>query len=160
MKNAASHPNFYAKISGLGTTVNNPNGWTAEDVRPYIEFAIEQFGENRCFCGGDWPVSLLAGSYSKSWTIYHSVLSELLDEKGCKKLCQEMRLNSIICKNAYLNYGCYNGGIVSRSRSFFCSVVLYTAEKSDTVVMANILVSAGFCMLVFSAHFHCVAYHS
>jgi L-fuconolactonase len=86
MKNAASHPNFYAKISGLGTTVNNPNGWTAEDVRPYIEFAIEQFGENRCFCGGDWPVSLLAGSYSKSWTIYHLVLSELLDEKGLEKV--------------------------------------------------------------------------
>jgi L-fuconolactonase len=30
-----------------------------DDIKPYIAFALEQFGSDRCFCGGDWPVSLL-----------------------------------------------------------------------------------------------------
>jgi L-fuconolactonase len=80
MKEAAMHENFYAKISGLGTTTKNLEGWSAEDIKPYIEFVLEQFGDDRCFCGGDWPVSLLAGSYTKSWNAYIDVLSKILNE--------------------------------------------------------------------------------
>jgi L-fuconolactonase len=86
MKIAAQQPNFYAKISGLGTASNNFNGWTVNDVKPYIEFTLQQFGEDRCFCGSDWPVSLQAGSYSKTWNAYRSILSELLDENGLQKV--------------------------------------------------------------------------
>jgi L-fuconolactonase len=80
MKEAAMHENFYAKISGLGTTTKNGTAWTAENIKPYIEFVLEQFGDDRCFCGGDWPVSLLAGSYTKSWNAYIDVLSKILNE--------------------------------------------------------------------------------
>ncbi|MEY2917672.1 MAG: hypothetical protein RIS73_1386 [Bacteroidota bacterium] len=79
MKEAAGNKNFYAKISGLGTTTKNLTGWTTEDLKPYIEFALEQFGDDRCFCGGDWPVSLLAGSYTKTWMAYKEVLSNVLN---------------------------------------------------------------------------------
>jgi L-fuconolactonase len=79
MRTAARHKNFYAKISGLGTTSGNFTGWDAEEVKPYIAFALEHFGVNRCFCGGDWPVSLLAGSYQKVWHIYTTVINSLLD---------------------------------------------------------------------------------
>jgi L-fuconolactonase len=77
IKKAAAHKNIYAKISGLGGAANNP-GWTAGDIKPYIEFVLTHFGADRCFCGGDWPVSLLAGSYEKTWQIYKEVLSDLL----------------------------------------------------------------------------------
>ncbi|HEY4150961.1 MAG TPA: amidohydrolase family protein [Chitinophagaceae bacterium] len=81
LKAAAAHPQFFVKISGLGTASGNAAGWTAGDTRPYIEFVLQQFGPARCLCGGDWPVSLLAGSYTQTWTAYRQVLKELLNEE-------------------------------------------------------------------------------
>lgn len=65
MREAARHDNIYVKISGLGRL---------DDVRPCIEFVLEQFGEGRCFCGGDWPVALLTGSYEEIWKRYLQVV--------------------------------------------------------------------------------------
>jgi len=76
---AAANPNVYAKISGLGTASGNWDGWQAEDLRPYVEFAVGLFGPGRCMCGGDWPVSVLAGGYVKAWTAYRALLSDLPD---------------------------------------------------------------------------------
>lgn len=86
MKEAAAHKNFYAKISGLGTTVNIGEAWTANDIKPYVSFAIEHFGEERCFCGGDWPVSLLAGSYTKTWTTYKELITQLVNADSQAKI--------------------------------------------------------------------------
>jgi L-fuconolactonase len=86
MKAAAEHKNFYAKISGLGTTSGNHTGWTNDDLKPYIGFAIQNFGTDRCFCGGDWPVSLLAGSYTKIWNAYQDIINELTTEKERQKI--------------------------------------------------------------------------
>lgn len=88
IKEAAACPNIYAKISGLGTTAANPFRWTAADILPYIGFALDQFGEDRCFCGGDWPVSLLGGDYVTTWQAYSEVLHTLLDEQGIEKVLQ------------------------------------------------------------------------
>lgn len=89
MKEAASHQNFHAKISGLGTASGNFEGWTNHDLKPYIEFVLENFGENRCFCGGDWPVSLLAGGYAKTWNSYQIILSSLLNNSAKPKVFSE-----------------------------------------------------------------------
>lgn len=78
MKEAAQHKNFYAKISGLGTTAQKGANWTADDIKPYVAFALQQFGTDRCFLGGDWPVSLLAGNYTNAWKNYRTVIDELL----------------------------------------------------------------------------------
>jgi L-fuconolactonase len=86
MKEAASHPGFYMKISGMGITAGKGADWTVEDIQPYVEFALEQFGTDRCFCGGDWPVCLLAGSYSQSWNNYKKVLTDLLDPSDQDKV--------------------------------------------------------------------------
>ncbi|SDL67375.1 L-fuconolactonase [Catalinimonas alkaloidigena] len=80
MQEAAQHDGFYAKISGLGTTSGKLYDWTADDLEPYVAFAIEHFGTERCFCGGDWPVSLLAESYVHTWQAYQQLLQSLLDE--------------------------------------------------------------------------------
>lgn len=96
MKTIAGNSHAYAKISGMGTASGNPTGWTADDVRPYIAHALELFGAGRCFCGGDWPVSLLAGSYQNHWMIYRNILEGLL---------QEADANLVLHANAENFYG-------------------------------------------------------
>jgi len=75
LKITAENPNVYAKISGLGTASGNWVGWTADDIRTYVEYAIATFGPDRCMLGGDWPVSVLAGGYIKAWTAYRAILA-------------------------------------------------------------------------------------
>jgi L-fuconolactonase len=90
MKEVAKHKNFYAKISGLGTVTKMKEGeWGMADLKPYVEFALEHFGEDRCFCGGDWPVSLLAGGYAGTWKTYITLLEELLNPAGREKVLYE-----------------------------------------------------------------------
>jgi L-fuconolactonase len=86
MITAATHPNFYVKISGLGTAARKGGDWTAADLEPCIGFALRHFGEDRCFCGGDWPVSLLAGSYERTWAAYRTGIEKWLDPGGQAKL--------------------------------------------------------------------------
>lgn len=85
MKVVAGNPNISAKISGLGTVAGG-KGWKEEDIEPYIAFALEVFGPERCFCGGDWPVSLLAGGYGMHWTAYQNILSRLLASDDLNKV--------------------------------------------------------------------------
>ncbi|MEP7109276.1 MAG: amidohydrolase family protein [Ferruginibacter sp.] len=87
MQEAAMHKNFYAKISGLGTVTRKKEGeWGEDDLKPYVEFTLQHFGEDRCFCGGDWPVSLLAGGYPATWQTYISLLEKLLNPVGQEKV--------------------------------------------------------------------------
>ena len=70
MKLAAQNPNVYAKISGLGTASGDFENWTADFVKGMVDWTIDVFGVERCMCGGDWPVSVLAGGYVKAWSAY------------------------------------------------------------------------------------------
>lgn len=58
----AAMPNVHCKISGVATEADHAN-WTRDQLRPYIEHAIDCFGFERVMFGGDWPVVELAGSY-------------------------------------------------------------------------------------------------
>lgn len=86
MTTAATHPNFYAKLSGLGTAARKGDAWTAADLEPGIEFILDHFGTHRCFCGGDWPVSLLAGSYERTWTAYRTLIEKKVDQQAQDRL--------------------------------------------------------------------------
>ncbi len=92
MKQAASHKSTYAKLSGLGTASKNED-WSQKNIQPYIEFIIEQFGVERVFCGGDWPVCLLAGPYSRTWKIYRDVLESLLTAEEQHKVLFKNAMN-------------------------------------------------------------------
>ena len=74
LKAAARYPNVYAKVSGLNTAADWAN-WTAADLKPYIDFAIEQFGAQRLMFGSDWPVATLAGDYAKVWAATNQALA-------------------------------------------------------------------------------------
>jgi len=78
IKVAAQLKNIHAKISGLAMATGQFETWTSADIQTSIEYALEQFGTDRCFCGGDWPVSLLAGGYVKTIQAYREIIENFL----------------------------------------------------------------------------------
>lgn len=73
---AAAYPNIYCKLSGMVTEANW-KGWKVDDLRPYVEHALEAFGPERLMFGTDWPVCLLAGSYREVHDALGDILSPL-----------------------------------------------------------------------------------
>lgn len=89
MAEAARHKSFYCKISGLGNPSGKPFKWTGDDIEPYVEFILHHFGEKRCFCGGDWPVSILTGDYANAIRTYETVLTRLLGHQSLNRVLSE-----------------------------------------------------------------------
>lgn len=86
MKEASNNKNLYVKISGLGITCKNTDHWIAGDIKPYIEYVLDKFGTDRCFCGGDLPVSLLSETFSNTWDAYFKVMNVLLTDSEQEKV--------------------------------------------------------------------------
>jgi L-fuconolactonase len=71
---AAHNPLVHAKVSGLYPG-DDPDSWTPEAVRPFLDRALEVFGPHRLMYGGDWPISVAADGYDRVF----DGLIELLD---------------------------------------------------------------------------------
>ncbi|MFB6771724.1 amidohydrolase family protein [Streptomyces sp. NPDC056337] len=74
---AALHPGTHAKVSGLYSASGPLDTWTTAQVRPFVEDALELFGPERLMYGGDWPISLLAGGYARTWESVCELLAPL-----------------------------------------------------------------------------------
>jgi len=64
MRELASHPNVWCKVSGLVTEAD----WAMcrpVDFRPYLDMVFDAFGPERLMFGSDWPVCLLATEYGQ-----------------------------------------------------------------------------------------------
>ncbi|MDG4809648.1 amidohydrolase family protein [Micromonospora sp. WMMD1120] len=72
----AAEPNTTAKLSGLVTEVSGAP-WTPAALRPAVEHALDAFGPRRLMFGSDWPVCLLATSYSRWVTVLGELLAPL-----------------------------------------------------------------------------------
>ena len=72
---AAQMPNVFAKVSGLDA--GEADHWTAADITPYIDRALELFGPERLMFGSDWPVANLRGGYRKVWRETNLALNRL-----------------------------------------------------------------------------------
>lgn len=83
---AAAMPNFYAKISGLGTCCADFNDWSANTIEPYVAYVLEHFGLDKLMIGGDWPVSLLAGDYVRTHIKYQTVIEKLVAPENQEKI--------------------------------------------------------------------------
>jgi L-fuconolactonase len=64
---AARFPLVHAKVSGLYSATAEMGAWTTEAIRPFFDRAVEVFGPQRLMYGGDWPISVLAGGYTRVW---------------------------------------------------------------------------------------------
>jgi len=64
MREIATNPNVYCKLSGLVTEADWKT-WQRDDCKPYLDTVFDAFGNDRIMFGSDWPVCLLAGTYSQ-----------------------------------------------------------------------------------------------
>ena len=69
-------PNVLCKLSGLITEAD-PARWSREELRPYLEHALECFGPERVMYGSDWPVSARTHLYTTWVAILDEVLAGL-----------------------------------------------------------------------------------
>jgi len=65
IRRLAVFPNVLCKLSGLVTEADWQH-WTPEQITPYLDVAFEAFGADRLMIGSDWPVCLVAGSYTRT----------------------------------------------------------------------------------------------
>ena len=65
IRRVAQTPNVHCKLSGLVTEADWQN-WKAEDFKPCLDVVFEAFGPDRLMFGSDWPVCLLAASYTQA----------------------------------------------------------------------------------------------
>jgi len=78
LKPLANYPNIHCKLSGLVTEANW-HSWQTEDLRPYVDCALEFFGVDRMIFGSDYPVCLLAASYDRVLGSFQEILKDLSD---------------------------------------------------------------------------------
>ncbi len=67
MTAAAENPLIFAKVSGLYAATGDSAAWTTDGIRPFFDRAMELFGPGRLMYGGDWPISVLSGGYTRVW---------------------------------------------------------------------------------------------
>ena len=75
-RTAGAFPNVYCKLSGMITEADWRH-WTAADLKPYVQTALEVFGPQRCMFGSDWPVCELAGSYPQVYEALSDALGPI-----------------------------------------------------------------------------------
>ena len=78
LRDLAAEPNVVCKLSGLVTEADWPT-WTVPDLRPYADVALDAFGPDRLMFGSDWPVCLLAGTYTEVFSAARQ-LTDLLSD--------------------------------------------------------------------------------
>ena len=59
----ASHENVVVKVSGLFTEANWSD-WNHQTFKPYLDHILKSFSPSRMMFGSDWPVCLLAATYT------------------------------------------------------------------------------------------------
>jgi L-fuconolactonase len=80
----AALPNVHCKLSGLVTEADW-GSWKPEQLRPYLDAALDAFGPDRLMIGSDWPVCTLAGTYK-------DVIGVTLDAIGEYSVTEQARM--------------------------------------------------------------------
>ena len=81
----ARHENVFCKLSGMVTEADHEN-WTVDDLRPYVNHVVGEFGWDRVMFGSDWPVCRLAAEYEDVLAALRTILSDRLNEDVERKV--------------------------------------------------------------------------
>jgi predicted TIM-barrel fold metal-dependent hydrolase len=73
-------PNVVGKISGL-VAYADPERWTVDDLRPWFEHVVAEFGWNRVVWGGDWPVCTLSAPLARWVAATRELTASASDEQ-------------------------------------------------------------------------------
>ncbi|MBJ7336781.1 amidohydrolase family protein [Mycolicibacterium sp.] len=71
---AASGTHVYCKLSGLAMTLHT---FDTEALRPWIEYAIDVFGVDRCLFGSNFPVDAMFGTFADLIQAYATITAPL-----------------------------------------------------------------------------------
>ena len=74
VRELARNPNVFCKLSGMVTEADWKS-WRPADFKPYLEVVFEAFGTERLMFGSDWPVCLVAATYSQ--------VKEVIEDYAC-----------------------------------------------------------------------------
>jgi L-fuconolactonase len=80
IRTLAAYPNVWCKVSGLITEADH-TAWTPADITPYLDVAFDAFGTDRLLFGSDWPVCLLAGTYTQVVELVETYLQDRTEEE-------------------------------------------------------------------------------
>jgi L-fuconolactonase len=83
MKELASSPNVYCKLSGMVTEARW-HQWKMSDFKPYLDFVTQHFGINRVMYGSDWPVCLVSAAYQNQLGIIEEYLQAFSSSEKAK----------------------------------------------------------------------------
>lgn len=71
---AGSGPAVYCKLSGLAITLHS---FDIEAQRPWLEYAIDVFGVDRCLFGSNFPVDAMFGTFAEMISTYDVITAPL-----------------------------------------------------------------------------------
>lgn len=80
MSQLAGFDNVTVKISGMVTEADWKS-WKISDIRPYVDHLLHEFGPQRLMFGSDWPVCLLAATYSQVFNLAQALTSQLTKDE-------------------------------------------------------------------------------
>ncbi len=69
----------FCKLSGLVSEADD--SWTIEDLRPYVDHVLGEFGAGRVMWGSDWPVCRLRAEYGEWLSVARLLTGELDTEE-------------------------------------------------------------------------------
>lgn len=76
---------IYCKLSGMVTEAGG-EGWSREQIQPFMSAVLELFGPDRIMYGSDWPVCLLAASYDDVIGLAESAIPKSWGEREINRL--------------------------------------------------------------------------
>ena len=76
MAEIANYENVFCKLSGMITEADY-NSWPPAQITPYMDLVLQAFGPERVLFGSDWPVCLVAGSYTDVKNVVTNCIAEL-----------------------------------------------------------------------------------
>lgn len=76
LRRLAACPNVTCKLSGMVTEAHWLT-WTPEQLRPYLDIALDAFGPDRLMIGSDWPVCTLAADYQRTMGVVTEYVQRL-----------------------------------------------------------------------------------
>jgi L-fuconolactonase len=80
LRELARRENVCCKVSGMVTEAEWTS-WTNEDLKPYLDAVVEGFGARRLLAGSDWPVCLVASSYSGWWGVLDEYFADFSQDE-------------------------------------------------------------------------------
>jgi predicted TIM-barrel fold metal-dependent hydrolase len=70
----AEQQNVVCKVSGIIASTA-PGPWKADDLAPFVNHVMDEFGPDRVVFGGDWPVCTLAATYREWLSALQSIVA-------------------------------------------------------------------------------------